>query len=385
MKLTLSAKPFTADLKAVLPAIATRSGLPILSGVRLEASDNGLVIEATDLELTASRLVREHVAVDAAGSVVVPAKALAKAVAAMAEPEIALESAPNDGRAGLDVGAGTRTVTLQDWPTEDWPVVPRVAEIHSITSIGASAAADAFERAALCASDDDSRPILTGVALFFEEDPSCLEVVATNSYRLGVVRIPLASPPRVPENPLLVPARATRLLAKQLKGVGGAVQVRVLEGSGEDPSRASLVAFALPDAEWTVRTVEGEYPNWRQVVPEPEGGMLEFDTEELGSALRAAASVRSTKGAPVRLSLDRTCSLAVKEHDLGEMREALTRARFSPNGAGAIEVAFNPDYLADAIRFCGAERGRMWVRDALKAVLFDSPDRRYALMPIRTP
>lgn len=195
----------------------------------------------------------------------------------------------------------------------------------------------------------------------------------------------MASPAGAAESPLLVPARTIRLLAKQVKGIGGAVQIRALEGSGGDAPRASLVAFSLPDAEWTVRTVEGEFPNWRQVVPEPVGGLLEFDPEELGSALRAADSVRSTKGAPIRLSLDRTCSIAVSEHDLGEMREALTGASFSPNGAGAMEVVFNPDYLADAIRFCGAERGRMWVRDALKAVLFDSPDRRYALMPIRIP
>jgi DNA polymerase III sliding clamp (beta) subunit (PCNA family) len=118
-------------------------------------------------------------------------------------------------------------------------------------------------------------------------------------------------------------------------------------------------------------------------VPNPEGGSFEFDPEELGSALRAATSVRSTTGAPVRLTLDRTCSLALKDPDLGEMREALTEAKFSPNGAGAMEVAFNPDYLADAIRFCGAERGRMWVRDGLKPALFEGPDRRYVLMPIR--
>jgi DNA polymerase-3 subunit beta len=385
MKLTVSAKPFAADLKAVLPAVATRSGLPILSGVRLEASDEGLVIEATDLELTARRVVREDVAVDAAGSVVVPAKALAKAVAAMAEPEIALESAPNYGRTALDVRAGTRTVTLQGWAIEDWPSIPQVPGIDPITSIDASAAADAFERAALCASDDDARPVLTSIALFFEEDPPSVEVVATDSYRLGVARLPLATAPRASESPLLVPVRAIRLLAKQLKGVGGAVQIRTLEASGGDAPRASLVAFALPHAEWTVRIVEGEFPNWRQVVPEPEGGLLEFDPQELGSALRAAASLRSTKGAPVRLSLDRTCSIAVRDPDLGEMREALTGARFSPNGAGAMEIVFNPDYLGAAIRFCGAERGRMWVRDALKAVLFDSPDRRYALMPIRTP
>jgi DNA polymerase-3 subunit beta len=382
MKLTVSAKPFTAGLKAVLPATATRSGLPMLSGVRLEASDRAVAIEATDLELSARRAVRGDVTVEGSGSVVVPAKALVKAVAAMSKPEIVLESHPSEGRAGLDVRAGTRTVTLQGWPTEDWPAVPRVAAIDPIASIDASAAADAFERVTLCASVDESRPVLTCVALFLQQDPPALEVVSTDSYRLGVAKIPLEAEFRVSDGPLLIPARAIRLLAKQLKGAEDAVEVRALEASGGD---ASHIAFSVPDAEWTVRTVEGEFSNWKQVVPTPEGGSFEFDPEELGSALRAATSVRSTTGAPVRLTLDRTCSLTLKAPDLGEMREALAETRFSPNGAGAMEVAFNPDYLADAIRFCGAERGRMWVRDGLKPALFEGPDRRYALMPIRMP
>jgi DNA polymerase III subunit beta len=383
MKLMVSAKPFTAELKSVLPAIATRSGLPMLSGVRLEASETGVSIEATDLELTAQRVARREVTVDGAGSVVVPAKALVKAVAAMGEPEIVLESC--DGRAGLDVRAGTRTVTLQGWPTDDWPAVPQVSAIDPIASIDASGAAEAFERVALCASSDEARPVLTCAALFFREDPPALEVVATDSYRLGVAQIPVEAGFRVSDGPMLVPARAVRLLAKQLKGADGAVQIRALEASGVEPSRASHIAFSLPDAEWTVRTVEGEFPNWKQVVPNREGGSFEFDPEELGSALRAATSVRSTTGAPVRLTLDRTCSLTLKDPELGEMREALTEAKFSPNGAGAMEVAFNPDYLADAIRFCGAERGRMWVRDGLKPALFEGPERRYVLMPIRLP
>jgi DNA polymerase-3 subunit beta len=385
MKLMVSAKPFTADLKSVLPATTTRSGLPILSGIRLEASENGLAIEATDLELTARRVVRRDVTVDGAGSVVVPAKALVKAVAAMGEPEIVLESDSGDRRVGLDVRAGTRIVTLQGWPTDDWPAVPQVAAIDPIASIDASAARDAFERVALCASDDESRPALTCVALYFEEDPPALEVVSTDSYRLGVARLPLEEGFRVSDGPLLVPARGISFLARQLKKAEGAVQVRALEASAGEASRASRIAFSVPDAEWTVRTVEGEFPNWKQVVPNPEGGSFEFDPEELGSALRAAASVRSTKGAPVRLTLDRTCALALKDPDVGEMREALTDAKFSPNGAGAMEVAFNPEYLVDAIRFCGAERGRMWVRDGLKPALFEGPERRYALMPIRLP
>ena len=385
MKMMVSAKLFTAELKSVLPVTAARSGLPILSGVRLEASGSGVAIEATDLELTARRVVRGDVTVEGAGSLVVPAKALVKAVAAMSEPKVVLESHPSDGRAGLDVRAGTRTVRLQGWPTEDWPAVPRVAAIDPIASMDAPATADAFERVALCASDDQSRPVLTCVALFFQEDPPALDVVSTDSYRLGVARLPLEAGFRVSDGPLLVRARGIRLLAKQLKGVGGAVQVRALEASGGEPSLASRIAFSLPDAEWTIRTVEGEFPNWKQVVPGLEGGSFEFDPHELGTALRAAASVRSKTGAPVRLTLDRTCSLALDDPDLGDMRETLAEATFSPNGAGAMEVAFNPDYLADAIRFCGAERGRMWVRDGLKPVLFEGPDRRYALMPIRLP
>lgn len=385
MQLTLSAKPLAAHLKSVLPAAATRSGLPLLSGVRLEAGGDGLIIEATDLELTARRTIRDCVTVGREGSVVAPAKALIKAVAAMDEPDVTLASASDDGRCALQVRAGARSVTLQGWRPEEWPSVPRVAGAEPIACVDASAAADALERAALCASGDKTRPVLTSIALYFGQDPPCLEVVATDSYRLGVTRIGLQSSPRTGANPLLLPARAIRPLAKQLRAAEGTLDVAAIEEAGDDGSRASRVGLALPDTEWTVRTVEGEFPNWRQVIPEPSGAHLEFDAEELSSGLRAAASVRSSGGGPVRLTLDRTCSLALVEPDLGEMRQVLSGASFSPNGVGAIQVAFNPGYLADAIRFCGTPRGRMWVRDGLKPALFEGPDRRYALMPVRMP
>jgi DNA polymerase III sliding clamp (beta) subunit (PCNA family) len=77
--------------------------------------------------------------------------------------------------------------------------------------------------------------------------------------------------------------------------------------------------------------------------------------------------------------------VALVDPDLGTVREELAEASFSPNGAGPVEVSFNPDYLLDAIRVVGADRGRMWVRDGLKPALFEGPDRRYALMPVRTP
>jgi DNA polymerase-3 subunit beta len=315
---------------------------------------------------------------------VVPAKALAKAVASVSEPEVELESTPNEERATLHVRAGTRTLT-QGWAGEDWPAIPRLSEIAPLASVDAVAAADALARAAVCASDDEARPVLGAVALFFGQDPPCVEVVATDSYRLGAVRVPLASAPRVSESPLLVPARACRVLARQLKGIRGALEIRALQAPAEWGFGTDQVGFAVAETNWTVRKVDGEFPNWRQVMPEPTGGLLEFDPDELASAHRGATSVRGASGAPVRLTLGDACSLTVREPDLGEMREVLPGASFSPNGEGPIQVAFNPGYLADAVAFCGADRGRMWVRDSLKPALFEGPNRRHALMPVRIP
>jgi DNA polymerase-3 subunit beta len=382
MKLTVSKKALAAGIKAALPAVPTRPGLPILAGVRLEATEAGLTFEATDLELAIRSALGEEVKIERGGSIVAPAKMLAKASAAMPGEDVHLEAQSNEETARLRVSSGPRTVTLEGWPTDDWPSVPEVSESEPVSSVEAAALADAFERVALCASKDEMRPILTGMALEAAQD--ALEVVATDSYRLGVVRIPvIGSAPHL-ETPPLVPARVAKALAKQLKTVREAVHIRHLGSSGDEKARSSAVCFAFVGSTWTVRTIEGEFPNWRQVMPEAEGALLEFDPEELGSALRAAASVWGGKTPPpARLTLDRKCTVAISEPDLGTMRETLSGASFSPNGVGAIQVAFNPSYLADAIRFCGAERGRMWIRDALKAVRFDGPERTYALMPIR--
>jgi len=182
MKITVSAKSLAACLKAVLRAVATRPGLPILSGVRLEGSEGGLKVEATDLELTARRTVSDAT-VENPGIVVVPAKALAKTLSSAGDQELELESS-NEDRPRLDVRAGARTVTLHAYATEDWPAIPMVGEIAPVACVDAHVAADALARAALCASGDESRPVLTTVALFFDKGRSTVEVVATDSYRL---------------------------------------------------------------------------------------------------------------------------------------------------------------------------------------------------------
>ncbi|MGH9201778.1 MAG: hypothetical protein ACRD2A_11155, partial [Vicinamibacterales bacterium] len=127
----------------------------------------------------------------------------------------------------------------------------------------------------------------------------------------------------------------------------------------------------------------GRIPKWRQIVPDETGAAGEFEVGEMASALKAAAAVGNGNGTPVRLNLAETTTLSLVEGDATTIRETLATAAFQPNSVGALELAFNAAYLADALRFVGVECARMWVRDGLKLALIGPPDRRYVLMPVR--
>ena len=377
MRATVSRKQLTAALKAVMPAVPTRPGVPALRGVRIEADDVRVELTATDLDLAITRSVfPDEPSPEEEGVVIAPARALAKARGATGDDEVILASAERKDRPRLELRSGNRAIYLDAFAPEDWPVP--VAKANRVGCAPSSAFADALERVVLCASTDEGRPILTGVAFIAEEGADSIELVATDSYRMGAIRVPLEFPVRrAPERPLLVPARALRHLARQLRGAEGTVEIGVGASGGS-------AVFRFFGGRFVVRTIEGEFPNWRQVMPEPGGGRLEADPGELDRALKAAEAIRSSGGSPVSLSLGRTCVLELREPDVGTLREELVGARFTANGVGAIEVAFNPEYLRDGVRFHGGEPFRAWFHDTRKPALLEADGCRYAVMPFRT-
>jgi DNA polymerase-3 subunit beta len=372
MNVTIPIKALTAALKAVVPATGRRSTLPILSGVMIEASGSKVVLEATDLEASARITLEDRVKVVKDGRVVLPSKALGKAVSTMNGDEVELLAEEGTHRATLR--CGSRVVTLDGFDPADWPSADTTNQVLVATA-EAKGLAHALIRVALCASDDEARPALTSIALFLRD--SSIQAVATDSYRMGVVEISVEARQSAEVPPLLVPARVAKALAKQLKGRRSRVEILVQEGSA-----GRVIAFSFENAVWTSRLVEGEFPNWQQLMPEFEGASCDFGSAELTSVLKTMAAVRSN-GTPVRMSLGERCSLRLSEQNSGDVTEELTDARFTADGVGPIEVAFNLDYLADALRFCGGDRVRLFVRDGLKPALLGTPDARYLLMPVR--
>lgn len=379
MKFVVSKKRFARALKTIAPAVGVKSTLPVLTGVHIAATGSGLTLEGTDLEACARYVLCDDVKVEQPGEVVTPVKALVKAIASMAADEITIESTETAGRPRVALRSGTRTVTLDCYPVEDFPTTRDEATIEPIASADAGALADVFSRAVLCASKDEARAALTAVALFFKEDSSVLEVVATDSYRMGILNVPLTTTARE-SRALLIPSRVVNELAKQLRKNRSLVEIGLVRREERVPT---AIGFSFDSTTWSSRLIEGEFPNWQQIVPDETGAALDFEVDEMASALKAAAAVGNGNGTPVRLNLGETTTLSLVEGDATAIRETLTTAAFSPDGVGALEVAFNAAYLADALKFVGEERARMWIRDGLKPALFGPPDRRYVLMPVR--
>jgi DNA polymerase-3 subunit beta len=368
MQFIVSTKQLGAALKQVLPATATRSAFLPLTGVRIQADEDGVLLEATDLE-AAAQVKIEGATVDKWGSVIVPAKPLAKALRVMGD-EVAVETVEVDGKTRVAVNAGSRTVTLETFPEEDYP------KLHDATTLVARANAHglkgAFERAVLCASRDEARPSLISVALIFTAGSPVLEIISTDSYRMGVQTVTLGEAATQTVT-LLVPSRVAKELAKQMHNVGGPVTISL---------NTETAGFAFGASSfWSTRLVDGELPNWRPLVPDESGGTFTFSTVQMASALKASEAVGTGDEGLVRLNLGKVTTLTCISDGIAVLRETL-RASYD-NGVGDIQITFNSAYLADALAFVGTETTTMRVRDAKKAVLIGASNhRRYVLMPV---
>ena len=356
--LTADRKRTAGALAALKAGVASRPGIPALTGVLVEAGDGRAVLTATDLEVS----VRAEL--DAAGEparFLIPFALFADAVKHGAGSEVTIDADESTARLG---GASVRLLPVDDFPT-------LTASAPYVGTIDGASFAVGADAAGLAASKDEARPVLTGV--LFELAGHLGRMVATDSYRLHVAEIDGAGDFRA-----IIPARVVKSVRKQLgRKPAGAVTV-----AGTDDE----VRFKLPDGlEITSRTIQGEYPNWQQLVPERGIGTgVRYDQAELEAALKSVGLfARDTS--PVRFELEAPSGLklSASSPDLGTSSADLERVEI---WGDPVTCAFNPVYFAGCVAAVG-DGGTFELRDGLKPAVFRSADgRRTALvMPVRLP
>ena len=345
-------------------AVAGRGGaLPVLSGVRMEIKGDRLHVAGSDLDLTIQ--VDVPVAGSADGVCVVPARLAADIVRALEPGAVSIEAGDDEVR----IVSGRSHFAVRMLPAGEFPRLPAPAPDEGVT-IGAAELAEALRQVVRAASGDDARPILTGVLMTAEEGN--LRLVATDSYRLAVRDLPGASVLREGQK-VLVPSKA---LAELQRLLVSAEQVAIHLGEHE-------ASFVVGDVRLTTRLIEGEFPNYRQLIPSSHPNRLIVGKEALLDAVRRVKLLVRDATTPVRIALRADgIELTVVTQEVGQATEDVD-AKYEGT---EMTVAFNPTYLIDGIEAIDGDEVQLETIDALRPAVIrptEGADYLYLLMPVR--
>jgi len=343
-------------------AVASRGGaLPVLSGVKAELAGDRLTLSGSDLDLTIQ--VSVSVAGQEDGVAVVPARLAADIVRALEPGAVHIETEADEAR----ISSGRSQFAVRLLPAEDFPrLAPTVGDE---VTLDAAAFAEALRQVVRAASHDDARPILTGVLMAAEGDG--LRLVATDSYRLAVRDLRGTTVLREGQT-VLVPSKALGELTRVLSGA----ETVTLQLGERDAT------FVVGDTHLTTRLIEGEFPNYRQLIPSTHPNRLIVGREPLLDALRRV-KLLAREATPVRITLKpEGIELTAITQDVGQAHEDLD-AKYE--GAEMV-IAFNPEYLADGVEAVEGDEVTLETVDALKPAVVrsvESQDYLYLLMPVR--
>lgn len=379
--LTIAPKALSDALAAVKPAVATRCSIAALHGVRILTVDGSAYLETTDLDVAVRRRIDAQVHGEC--DTLVAHADMAKAAKLFAKRErvtlTASEPAKVDGY-GRDVTVSDeqRSITLPGLKLADWPRLPTETGRALIT--GASdVMATLIERAAAFASSDDTRPVLTGVCFDYGRG----RVVATDSYRLGVLdpgeaEFRRAREDRSEAGTINVSARGLVMAAKAMRKAPGGVTV-----STSDNGRRAIVRFA--DDTWTTRIIEGQFPNWSQLLPEedvPAPLQVTVPVAELTGACEVAKAF-CRRNAPMRLSVNGNVKVTGLSYDGPSFAELLPGASHTGTGGEEFTIGLSPEFVADIARAHRGDTAHVRLITPMRPALFIDEADRYLLMPIR--
>jgi len=366
VKLETSSHELLAQLQTTTRVASTRSAVQALSGVQLAAEGGRVELRATDMEVALRVPVQATIVRE--GTVVLPARLLLDVVRQLPGGDVSLELRPAEQ--DVEVISGPARFHLRTLRSEDFPNLPEPGG-DQVVDVPAQAFVETISMVARSASRDETRPILTGILV--SAQGAELKMVATDSYRLSVKETAL-DPPIEGGFEANVPARALQEL-ERIVSQGAEEQIRI-------GVRANQVVFEVSGVVLSSRLIEGQFPNYRQLLPESYEHELRISGEELAGVVRRI-SLMAQKNAPLRLSFNEgELVVSAQTPDVGEASEPVP----APFSGEPFEIGFNPDFLRDGLESAGAGDLLLKLISPLRPGLIESGDGSgflYLIMPIR--
>ena len=366
MKFTITREKLQEGLVAVAASVPTKTTLPVLANILVEAVAKGLRLSGTDLDIAVSTVVPADV--DTEGAVTLPARKLVEIVRELPSAAIRVTGA---GEQRVNLECGRSRFKLLGIQKEEFPSFPPVKfdEPWTVTSGDLQ---KLITHVAFAASTEESRPILNGVLWELRKDR--MRMVATNGHRLARMDVPAAGA-KTPAD-LIVPPKALDQI-RRLFGVADEIEIARSDNH---------LGFRSGDTVVFTRLIEGPYPNYEQVIPRENDKVATTDKDAFSAALRRVGVVASDQTHRVRLAFNAgTAKFTVSTPDLGEAHDEMA---ISYDGE-PLEIGFNANYLLEVLKYMPTDEVRITMKAPERAatvepVGWDDPASYLCLvMPLR--
>ncbi len=331
MKLSCLQENLARGLGIVGRAVPSRTTMPILGNVLLATDEGRLKLASTNLELSIVHWVGAMI--EEEGGITVPARDLSDWINSLPAEQVTMMLEPQS--LTLHLASGENSAAFRGLPVDEFPPIPE-SDGSGAIAVEAGALREALEQVIFAASTDESHPVLTGVLAEFEQET--LTLAAADGFRLAVRHLPLITPVSEPFS-VIVPARALGELMRILSGHEEPVQI-------ETTPLHNQVLFRMPDTVLNTQLIEGNFPDYRRIIPQSHKTRLVVGRAEMLMACKRAAIVARTISNIVKLEIGQgEVTISATSNEVGEVK---TRLAAEVEGE-PLTIAFNVRFLMDAL------------------------------------
>lgn len=372
MKFTLNRTIFLQELQTVQRAISAKTTIPILTGVKLVLSNNGLTLTGSNSDISIESFLsveneKAQMKIEKTGAIVLQSRFFGEIIRRLPEATVTLEVLENNQ---VSITSGKADFTVNGLDAENYPHLPIVESQHML-ELPAHILNKIINETVFAVSQHESRPILTGVHFVLEENQ--LLAVATDSHRLSQRIIPIAQ--EATDFNIVVPGKSLTELSKSLIDEEEIIQISLMDNQ---------VLFQTKTMKFYSRLLEGTYPDTKRLIPSSFETTIEFSVSELLAAIeRASLLSHEGRNNIVRLSLsEESVVLYGNSPEIGKVEEDLSYE--SVEGA-PLDISFNPDYMKAALRAFGETNITIHFISAIRPFTLEPTEGQGSFIQLITP
>lgn len=354
MKFTINRASLTAQLNNVLRAISSKTTIPILTGVKIVADPDQIILTGSDADITIETVLAASnedngLQVDQPGSIVLPARFFSDIVKKLPDKTVTIDIAEGF-QAKITSGDVEFTINGQD--AENYPHLPEI-EAESTVTLAGDMLKEVIEQTKIAVSTQENRPVLTGI--HFTMNDGMLTAVATDSHRLAQRRVSLNGDSSYD---VIIPGKSMTELARMISDGNTDVQLQVTDNQ---------VLFSFDNVHFYSRLLEGNYPETSRLIPESADTTLEVNAPAFLAAIdRASLLSHESRNNVIKLTIkpgDNQALISGDSPDVGNVEEEVAADKMDGND---LAISFNPDYMKDALRSFGQAQIQMGFTSALR-------------------